>query len=78
MASEQQPPVVFHRKFTRPRVKVYRAADRGVRFGWNRYDTATIGCGIVLPTFGRSPGAWCLSLVWARPIAEHVTTRSQR
>lgn len=63
-------PVIFHRKFTRPRVRVYRAADRGVRAMWNRYDTATIGCAAVLPTMGRRPGAWCVSLVWARPVVE--------
>lgn len=68
-----RPPVIFHRVFTKPRVKIYRAADRGVRFVWNRYDTATIGCGVILPTFGRRPGAWAVSLVWAKPVAERCT-----
>lgn len=59
---------MFHRKFTRPRVRVYRAADRGLRWAWNHYDTATIGLGVVLPTLARRPGAWCVSLVWAKPV----------
>lgn len=71
--SDITPAVVFNRKFTKPRVKVYRAADRGARFAWNRYDMATIGCGVVLPAFRRRPGAWCVSLVWAKPVSEICT-----
>lgn len=63
-------PVVFHRRFTKPRVTIYRAADRGVRLAWNRYDTATIGCAVVLPTLGRRPGAWCVGITWAKPVSE--------
>lgn len=56
-------PVLFHRVWTRPRVRVYRPADTRPRFMWNRYDTVTIGCGVVL--FGR---AW--QLTWAKAKAE--------
>lgn len=64
------PPAMFHSKLARPRVKLVRVADRGVRAAWNRYDTATIGCGFVLPTFGKKPGAWAVSILWAKPVAE--------
>jgi hypothetical protein len=56
-------PVIFHREWKRPKITVYKPADTRPRFGWNRYDTCTIGCGIVL--FRR---AW--SLTWAKPRAE--------
>lgn len=56
-------PVIFHRVWTRPRVRVYRPADTRPGVMWNRYDTCTIGIGVVL--FRR---AW--SLTWAKPRAE--------
>jgi hypothetical protein len=48
MSNYQRPPVIFHRKFTRPRFIVYKVGDPSpFKFVWNRYDTATIGAAIV-------------------------------
>ena len=38
---------------------VYRVAEPGWRWVWNRYGTRTIGAGVVT-------GRWCWSLTWRR------------
>ena len=52
-------------KLGRFSVTVYRAADLGFRYGWNRYNQAqpwqsTIGCFVVV-------ASWCVSIVWGKP-----------
>ena len=52
----------------RPHVTIYKVADKGWRFNWNRYDEipghdsgVTIGAAIVM-------GVRCVGIQWARPV----------
>ena len=61
---------VWSRKWIRPRFTTYKAADRGWRFGWNRYNEiphldpgVTIGAAVVM-------GSRCVGVQWARPVVE--------
>ena len=63
---------VWARKFIRPRVNTYIAADRMWGFVWNRYNEiphidpgVTIGVALVL-------GIRVISLQWARPTVRRV------
>jgi hypothetical protein len=66
MNNYQHPPVIFHRKFIKPRLIRYQVADpKRFKFLWNRYDTATIGAAIVI-------GKYCYGINWAKPVSEIV------
>jgi len=61
---------VWSRKWIRPRITVYKGADRMWRFVWNRYDEIphidpgiTIGAAVVL-------GNHVFGVQWARPVVE--------
>lgn len=65
---------VWSRKWIRPRLTTYKAADRQWRVVWNRYNEiphldpgVTIGVGVVL-------GVRVVGIQWARPVVERQKT----
>lgn len=64
---------IWGRRFTRPRLTIYQAAERRFRLSWNRYGAVAGHGGAVI---GASLTMWsgrCWSLTWAKP-----TVRKER